>query len=99
MLDAGSVEVTGTNFDINGGAIDGTTIGGSAAAAATVTNLTASGTINFNGATVSDLGTISTVDINGGTIDGAAIGGSTANLVHLQLVMELQVYQVDSLLV
>jgi len=78
MLDGGSVEITGTNFDINGGAIDGTTIGGSAAAAATVTNLTASGTINFNGATVSDLGTISTVDINGGTIDGATIGGSTA---------------------
>ena len=78
MLDGGSVEITGTNFDINGGAIDGTTIGGSAAAAATVTNLTASGTINFNGATVSDLGTISTVDINGGTIDGATIGGSSA---------------------
>ena len=78
MFDAGSVEVTGTNFDINGGAIDGTTIGGSAAGAATFTNLTASGTINFNGATISNLGTITTADINGGTIDGAIIGGSSA---------------------
>ena len=78
MFDAGSVEVTGTNFDINGGNIDGTTIGASAAAAATVTNLTASGTINFNGATISNLGTITTADINGGTIDGATIGGSSA---------------------
>ena len=77
-FDAGSVEVTGTNFDINGGNIDGTTIGAAAAAAATVTNLTASGTINFNGATISNLGTITTADINGGTIDGAIIGGSSA---------------------
>ncbi len=78
MFDAGSVEVTGTNFDINGGNIDGTTIGASAAAAATVTNLTASGTINFNGATISNLGTITTADINGGTIDGVTIGGASA---------------------
>jgi len=78
MFDAGSVEVTGTNFDINGGNIDGTTIGGSAAGAATFTNLTASGTINFNGATISNLGTITTLDINGGTIDGVTIGGASA---------------------
>lgn len=78
MLDGGSVEITGTNFDINGGNVDGTVIGAAAAAAGTFTNITGSGTINFNGATVSDLGTISTVDINGGTIDGATIGGSSA---------------------
>ena len=78
MFDAGSVEVTGTNFDINGGAIDGTTIGGSAAGTATFTDLTASGTINFNGAAISNLGTITTADINGGTIDGVTIGGASA---------------------
>ena len=78
MFDAGSVEVTGTNFDINGGNIDGTTIGASAAGAATFTNLTASGTVNFNGASITNLGTITTLDINGGTIDGVTIGGASA---------------------
>jgi len=77
-LEAGSVEIEGSNFDINGGAIDGTTIGAASAAAGTFTNLTASGTINFNGATVSDGGSVTTIDINGGTIDGTTIGGSSA---------------------
>jgi len=77
-LEAGSVEIEGSNFDINGGAIDGTTIGASSAAAGTFTNLTGTGTINFNGAAVTDLGTVTTVDINGGTIDGTTIGGSSA---------------------
>ena len=80
-LEAGSVEIEGSNFDINGGAIDGATIGANSAAAATVTNLTASGTINFNGATVSDGGTVTTVDINGGTIDGVTIGGASAGAI------------------
>lgn len=66
------------NIGVSGGAIDGTTIGGSTAAAGTFTNVTASGTVNFTGATVSDLGTVTTADINGGTIDGTVIGGSTA---------------------
>jgi len=65
------------SVDINGGTIDGTVIGGTTAAAATTTDLTASGTISFSGATVSDLGTVTTADINGGTIDGTVIGGST----------------------
>ena len=77
-LEAGSVEIEGTNFDINGGTIDGTTIGGSSATAGTFTNLTGTGTINFAGATVSNGGSVSTVDINGGTIDGAVIGGASA---------------------
>ena len=51
------------------------TISGSAA---TVTSLTADGTVNFAGATVADGGAVTTVDINGGTIDGAVIGGATA---------------------
>jgi hypothetical protein len=66
-----------TTTDINGGTIDGTTIGGASAAAGTFTNVTANGTINLAGATVSNGGTVTTVDINGGTIDGTVIGGST----------------------
>ena len=52
---------------ITGGTIDGTTIGGSTAAAGTFTNLTATGTT-----------TITTADINGGAIDGTTIGASSA---------------------
>ena len=77
-LEAGSVEIEGTNFDINGGTVDGAVIGGSSAAAGTFTNLTGTGTINFAGATVSNGGSVTTVDINGGTIDGAVIGGASA---------------------
>lgn len=44
----------------------------------TVANLTASGTVNFNGATVSNLGTITTANLDGGTADNIVIGGSTA---------------------
>jgi hypothetical protein len=63
--------------DIDGGNIDGTVIGAASAAAGTFTNVTANGTINLAGATVSNGGTVTTVDINGGTIDGTVIGGST----------------------
>ena len=70
--------VTIPTADINGGNIDGTVIGASSAAAGTFTNLTASGTVNFNGATISNLGTITTANLDGGTIDNAVIGGSTA---------------------
>jgi hypothetical protein len=45
---------------------------------ATFADLTGTGTINFTGATVSNLGTVTTADINGGTIDGVTIGGSSA---------------------
>ena len=41
--------VTIASVDINGGAIDGTTIGGSSAAAGTFTNLEANGTVKLNG--------------------------------------------------
>jgi hypothetical protein len=67
-----------TTTDINGGTADGVVIGGASAAAATFTNLTASGTITFTGATVANGGAVTTVDINGGTIDGAVIGGASA---------------------
>ena len=80
--DTASPTFTGTvtipTVDINAGAIDGTAIGASSAAAGTFTNLTASGTVNFNGATISNLGTITTANLDGGTIDNAVIGGSTA---------------------
>ena len=80
--DTASPTFTGTvtipTVDINAGAIDGTAIGASSAAAGTFTNLTASGTVNFNGATISNLGTITTAHLDGGTIDNAVIGGSTA---------------------
>jgi len=75
-------DLTATTIDINGGAIDGAVIGGSSAAAGTFTNLTATGTINFSGATVSDLGSITTADINGGTIDGTNIGVSSQGSGH-----------------
>ena len=78
----GPTTFTGTTtlatVDINGGAIDGTTIGASSAAAGTFTDLTASGAVNFSGATVSNLGTITTANLDGGSIDGAVIGANTA---------------------
>ena len=40
-------------------------------------NLTATGTVNFAGATVSNGGSVTTVDINGGTVDGTVIGGAS----------------------
>jgi len=53
-LTAGSTEIEGSAFDINGGVIDQTTIGGSTAAAGTFTlltgtNITASGNISASG--------------------------------------------------
>jgi len=70
--------ITSSSVDINGGNIDGTTIGASSAVAGTFTNLTASGTVNFAGATVSNGGTVTTIDINGGNIDDTTIGASSA---------------------
>jgi hypothetical protein len=68
---SGNLGVTGTatlaTVDINAGAIDGTTIGASSAAAGTFTAVTASGTA-----------TLATVDINAGAIDGTIIGASSA---------------------
>ncbi len=72
---------TVTTVDLNGGTIDGVTIGATAAGAITATDLTSTGTINFTGATISNAGTITTADINGGTVDGVTIGGSVAGAV------------------
>lgn len=79
----GTVQVS--SVDVAGGEIDGTAIGANAASTGAFTNLTASGTVNLAGATVSDLGSVTTADINGGTIDGADITvgvGNTLNLVN-----------------
>jgi len=62
----GTGEVNITKVDIDGGAIDGTTIGGSSPAAATFTNLTANGVINIDG------------DGTGDNIDGVIIGANLA---------------------
>lgn len=43
----------------------------------TAASITATGTLNFSAANISDLGTVTTADINGGSIDGTTIGGST----------------------
>jgi hypothetical protein len=45
---------------------------------ASVSALTVSTSATFNGATIADLGTVTTADIDGGTIDGVTIGGSSA---------------------
>ena len=66
-----------TTIDLNGGALDNVVIGASTAAAGSFTDLTANGTINFNGATISNLGTITTANLDGGTADNVVIGGST----------------------
>ena len=59
-------DITATTADINGGTIDGVTLGG--ASACTVTAFD----------TVADLGIVTTADINGGTLDGVNIGTTTA---------------------
>ena len=67
---AGNVTSSGTStfatVDINGGAVDATTIGSNTASTAAFTTLSATGT-----------STLSTVDINGGAIDATTIGSST----------------------
>ena len=68
---------TVTTADINGGTVDGVTIGGASAGAGTFTSLNASGGGSLTG-TWSNLGSVTTVDINGGTIDGVTIGGASA---------------------
>jgi hypothetical protein len=55
-----------TTADINGGTVDGVTIGGASAGAGTFTNLTANGEINIDG------------DGSGDNIDGVIIGANSA---------------------
>ena len=73
-VSAANLTTTGTSthatVDINGGAIDGTTIGASTAAAGSFTTVSTSGQ-----------GTFATVDINGGTLDNVTIGATTPGLI------------------
>ena len=89
-LDASTISAAGatisnlgtvTTVDLNGGTIDGVTIGATSAGAITASNLTATGTVNFTGATISNAGTITTADINGGTVDGATIGAAVPSTI------------------
>jgi hypothetical protein len=88
VTDLGSV----TTCDINGGTIDGVTIG--ATVAPTVTDLGTVATCDINGGsidgvtigaaaapTVTNLGSVATCDINGGSIDGVTIGATVAPTV------------------
>lgn len=88
----GTVNFTGGSVttNIDGGTIDGVTIGGSSAGAGTFSSLTAT-TADINGGTVDGVtiggssagaGTFSslvatTADINAGTVDNTVIGGTT----------------------
>ena len=77
--------------DINGGTIDGTTIGGSSAAAGTFTTLTTSSTVTLNGGTANGVLFLngSKVATSGGnfTFDGtsATIGGSGSGIARLSV--------------
>jgi len=73
-LTAGSSEIEGSAFDIDGGAIDGTAIGANSASTGVFTTLTATtlgGALNVNNENLTN------VDIDSGTIDGTTIGASS----------------------
>jgi hypothetical protein len=74
ITDLASLSIT--SADINGGTIDGTTIGGSSAAAGTFTNLTSSGTLTAANVTAS--GTISGAGVTSLFASPPAIGGIAA---------------------
>ncbi len=69
-----SISVSGTaafsNIDINGGTIDGASIGASSADAGSFTTISSSGQA-----------TLASVDINGGAVDGTVIGATTPSSV------------------
>lgn len=83
----GTVDFSGGNVttNIDGGSIDGVTIGGSTPGAGTFSSLVAT-TGDINGGTIDNTviggstpaaGSFSTADIDGGTIDNTVIGGTT----------------------
>ena len=79
---AGTLTSTGTasftTIDVNGGAINGSTIGANSASTGAFTTLSTTGLATLNSATISGTSTLTTVDINGGAIDGAIIGANSA---------------------
>ena len=82
---AGTLTSTGTatfsSIDVNGGAVDGTTIGANSASTGAFTTISTTGLATLNSATISGTSTLTTVDINGGAIDGTTIGATTASTV------------------
>jgi hypothetical protein len=84
MLQAGAVEIEGSNFDINGGAIDGAIIGANSAAAGTFTTVNASGAITGaltgNADTATALATARTIGVTSfvGTANIAVALSATA---------------------
>jgi hypothetical protein len=75
-LEAGAVEIEGSAFDINGGAIDGTIIGAASAAAGTFTTLV--GTTSITGALTGNASTATALE-TARTIGGTSFDG-TANI-------------------
>jgi hypothetical protein len=83
-LVGGTLGVTGlstlASVDINGGNIDGTTIGSTTTADGNFTNTSASGNSTITGTLgVTGLSSLTQVDIDQGTIDNTVIGGNTAS--------------------
>lgn len=82
---AGTLTSTGsasfTTVDINGGSVDGATVGANSASTGAFTTLSTTGLATLNSATISGTTTLTTVDINGGAIDGTAIGANSASTV------------------
>ena len=82
---AGTLTSTGsasfTTVDINGGSVDGATVGANSASTGAFTTLSTTGLATLNSATISGTSTLTTVDINGGAIDGTAIGANSASTV------------------
>ena len=82
---AGTLTSTGTatftTIDINGGSIDGATVGANSASTGAFTTVSTSGLATLNSVTVSGTSTLTTVDINGGAIDGTPIGANSTSTV------------------
>jgi hypothetical protein len=80
----GNITSTGTStfssIDVNGGAIDGTSIGNSSESTIKGTRISAS--IGFRG-NITSIGTstFSNIDVNGGTIDGTSIGNLSESTI------------------
>ena len=79
-IEGQSVSIDGTftldSVDINGGTLDGTTIGANSHSGAKFTTLQATGTTTLVDFTASGTSTITTADINGGAIDGTTVGAT-----------------------
>lgn len=70
---------SGTSVGLQVGSGKTLSVGGTLIGSGTVTLDSAA--ISAASATISDLGTVTTVDLNGGTIDGVTIGGTTAGAI------------------